>query len=116
MIVKLWSVPLPLAATWSNASEPHASHIGRGGWRSFWQSLQRWIGSTPSFDTAFHHQALSCPIGGFTRVGAAGCDAPPVSVAAGCGASFGMNLSTRKVSQPTGSPCWSYQSVRVVMK
>ena len=103
--MKVWSVPRPLAAMWSHSIEPQAPHIGRGGWRSFAQPLQRWIGIVP-FATASHHQALSWPMGGLMRPGFCGCAAAAPSLAAGRGW-LGMNFSTRKVSQPTSSPLWS---------
>ena len=49
------------------------------------------------------------------REGFCGSADAPASLAA-CGCCAGMNFSTRNVIQPTGSPCWSAKSVRVVMK
>ena len=46
----------------------HSEHIGLGGWRSVSQSLHCWVSSLPS-STPSHHQALSCPSGGRSRVG-----------------------------------------------
>jgi hypothetical protein len=61
-----------------------------------------------------HHQPLSWPSGGLSRVGLLDA-APPLDVAAdGCWC--GLNLSTRNVIQPTSSPFWSCSVSRVLMK
>jgi hypothetical protein len=62
-----------------------------------------------------HHHWLSWPRGGRRRRGFAGAAglAPSFAAAAGW---LGLNLSTRKVIQPSSSPCWSVNRVRVSTK
>ena len=89
--------------------------MGRGGWRSFLQPVQRWIGITSSLATRSHHQPLSWAMGGLMREGFWATAASPPSLAGFCSWA-GLNFSTRKLIQPRGSPSWSVKVVRVVMK
>ena len=97
---ELWK---ELASTVSQSSDWHCGHIGPGGWRSAPQDEHFWITSRWSF-AASNQKELSRLTAGRGRFGF------------GSAFSRGLNLRIRNVIEPTSSPDWSRNSVRVLTK
>src|SRR5690554_5563403 len=101
MTTKEYRLALPLASTVSHSKLWHLMHTGAGGWRSVWQSVQRWISSLPCSQPS-QKKRVSSLLPGSGRL-ALGASFGLASALGASGRCAGLNLNTRNSWRPTSS-------------